>query len=228
MFSMMVNNLIGREGLDEILFGDGRWDSPEIQRAIQLFFVDMNQAGCFIPDASAVSYDDANTVFYSGQALINLTGTWLINDVNTNATEFEVGWFFFPAIDKQSMFPPAGLGSGYFISAKTAHPDEAALFLDFLFSEEAAKVWLEEMNFIPPIQIDVSSYNLSPLLKFTIEALQTQEMGYNIDVLTPDTFNTMMADGFQAVLLGEKTAEQQAKDLQQVWEEAEAAGKTLK
>jgi raffinose/stachyose/melibiose transport system substrate-binding protein len=227
MFSMTTNNLIGREGLDEILFGEGRWDSPEVIRAIQLFFVDMNQAGCFIPDAAAVSYDDANTVFYSGQALINLTGTWLINDINTNATDFEVGWFFFPAIDKKPMFPPAGLGSGYFISAKTAHPEEAALFLDFLFSEEAARVWLEEMNFIPPIQIDASNYNLSPLLKFTIEALQTQEMGYNIDVLTPDTFNTMMSDGFQAVLLGEKTAEQQAQDLQQVWEEAKAAGKTL-
>jgi raffinose/stachyose/melibiose transport system substrate-binding protein len=228
MFSMTVNNLIGREGLDDILYSDGRWDSPEIQRAIQLFFVDMNEAGCFIPDSAAVSYDDANTAFYSGQALINMTGTWLISETNENAKDFEVGWFFFPAIDNKPTFPPAGLGSGYFISSKTDHAQEAATYLDFLFSEEAAKVWMEEMNFIPPIKVDSSQFALSPLVTFAVSALQTQEMGYNIDVLTPDTFNTMMGDGFQSVMLGEKTAEAQAKDLQKMWEEAKAADKILK
>jgi len=227
MFSMTTNNLIGRDGLDKILYGNGRWDSPEVIRAIQLFFVDMNKAGCFIPDSAAVSYDDANTLFYSGKALINLTGTWLISDVNTNVKDFEVGWFFFPAIDNKPTFPPAGLGSGYFVSAKTANPQAATQFLDYLFSEEAAKVWMEEMGYIPPIKVDSSKFNLSPLLKFAVGALQSQEMGYNIDVLTPDTFNTMMGDGFQAVMLGEKTAEQQAKDLEKVWEEAKAAGKIL-
>lgn len=228
MFSMVANNLLGRKGLDEILFAEGRWDSPDVQRAIQLFFIDMNKAGCFIPDSAAVSYDDANTAFFSGKALINLTGTWLISDTMANAKDFEVGWFFFPAIDDKPIYPPAGLGSGYFISSKTAHPREAAMYLDFLFSDEATKVWMEKMNFIPPVKIDSSKFNLSPLLMFAVNALQNQEMGYNIDVLTPDTFNTMMGDGFQAVLLGEKTAEQQAKDLQKVWEEAKAAGKILK
>jgi hypothetical protein len=33
-------------------------------------------------------------------------------------------------------------------------------------------------------------------------------------VITPEAFNTAMLDGFQAVLLGDKTPEQQAADLQ--------------
>jgi raffinose/stachyose/melibiose transport system substrate-binding protein len=228
MFSMVTNNLIGRDGLDNIFHGDGRWDSPEVQKGIQMFFADMNQAGCFIPDSTAVSYEDSYGTFYSGQALILLTGTWLISDISANVTDFEVGWFFFPSIEGKPIYPPAGLGSGYFVSAKTAHPLEAAKFLDFLFSEEAAKVWMENMSRVPPIKVDTSSFNLSPLLKFAVGALQSQEMGYNIDVLTPDTFNTMMGDGFQAVMLGEKTAEQQAQDLQKAWEEAIAAGKITK
>jgi len=32
--------------------------------AIQTFFVDMNKAGYFIPDVNAVTYDDANMMFY--------------------------------------------------------------------------------------------------------------------------------------------------------------------
>lgn len=52
-------------------------------------------------------------------------------------------------------------------------------------------------------------------------------MGYNIDVLTPDTFNTIMGDGFQEVLAGSKTAEQQANDLQQAMEAAKTEGKVF-
>jgi hypothetical protein len=49
-------------------------------------------------------------------------------------------------------------------------------------------------------------------------------MGYNIDVLTPDNFNTMMFDGFQEVLAGTKTAQQQADDLENAMAEAREAG----
>jgi raffinose/stachyose/melibiose transport system substrate-binding protein len=148
----------------------------------------------------------------------------LINRVLENS-DFPVGWFFFPSVDGSEVLPPAGLGSGYFISAATRHPEEATRFLDFLFSEEAAQVWMEDIGAIPPIDFDVEAYNLPDLLQFAVEELQTTEMGHNIDVLTPDTFNTVMGDGFQAMLLGEKSAEEMAADLQRVWEEAIAEGR---
>lgn len=226
-FSLVVNNLIGSDGINDILHGEGRWDTPEIIKAIQLYFIDMNEAGCFIPNTAAVSYSDGTSLFYSGQALMHLTGTWLIGDIEENVQDFEVGWFFFPAIDGNPIFPPAGLGSGYFVSSATQHPQEATMFLDFLFSEENAHFWLEELGTVPPIEVDVNSMNLTPLMKFAVEALQTQEMGLSIDVLVPFNFQTVMLDGFQAVLLGEKTAEQQAADLQKAWEEAKAAGDVL-
>jgi raffinose/stachyose/melibiose transport system substrate-binding protein len=227
-FSLVTNNLIGPTGIDNILHGDGRWDTPEIAKAIQLFFVDMNKAGCFIPDTTAVKYDDGNSLFYSGKALMDFTGSWLIADITTNVKDFEVGWFFFPSIDGKPTYPPAGLGSGYFVSAATKNPKEATQYLDFLFSQEAAPVWLETMNKIPPIKVDITNMKIPPLLGFAVQALQTQEMGYNIDVLTPDNFNTAMGDGFQSVLLGEKTPDQQAKDLEKAWEDAVTAGKVTK
>jgi raffinose/stachyose/melibiose transport system substrate-binding protein len=223
-FSLAANNVAGKEKLDNILFGDGRWDDPEIVRAIQIWFEEMRDHNCFIPDTAAISYGDGNALFYNGQAAMHFTGTWLLSGVLENS-QFPVGWFFFPSVDGGEVLPPAGLGSGYFISAATQHPEEAALFLDFLFSEEAAQVWMEEVGVIPPIDFDAENYDLPELLQFAVEALQTTEMGHNIDVLTPDTFNTMMGDGFQAMLLGEKSAEEMAADLQRVWEEAIAEGK---
>jgi ABC-type glycerol-3-phosphate transport system substrate-binding protein len=43
-------------------------------------------------------------------------------------------------------------------------------------------------------------------------------LGYNIDVLAGNSFNQVQIDGFQAVLLGQKTPEEQIKDLQAAWE----------
>jgi len=69
MFSIMTNNLLGKEGIEEALFGEGRWDDPLVVEGIRKFFVEMNEAGCFIPNATAASY-------YSGTEPIQLGAEW--------------------------------------------------------------------------------------------------------------------------------------------------------
>jgi raffinose/stachyose/melibiose transport system substrate-binding protein len=217
-FSIMANNVAGKDKLDAVLFGDGKWDDPDFVKAIQLFFVDMNKAGHFLKDTTAISYEDGNAVFYSGQAAMETTGTWLISEMANSAKDFEVGFFFFPSVEGKPVLPPGGIGSGYFINAKTKYPKEATEFLDFMFSEQGAKIWLEEMSVIPPMKVDTSSMNLQPLLKFAVSALSEVPLGYNIDVLAGDQFNAAQGDGFQAVLLGQKTPEELIKELQTAWE----------
>jgi raffinose/stachyose/melibiose transport system substrate-binding protein len=213
LFSVYANNETGDEKMEELLFGDGSWEDPAIVQAIQRFFVDMNGAGYLIPNTNAVTYDDAINLFASGMAGMHMSGTWAMNSIMEKAN-FETGWFFLPNPNGGDPLPPAGLGSGYFISSATEHPEEAIAFLDFLYDPANARIWTEGMRVIPPYEVDTSGYDVPQLYTFALEALATVPMGYNIDVLTPDTFNTMMADGFQAVFLGQKTPEQQAADLQ--------------
>ena len=213
MFSIWTNNLAGKEKMDELLFNNGSWEDPIVVEAIQKFFVDMNTAGYLIPTPTAVNYDDSVTLFTSGQAGIMITGTWLISTVVEQAA-FEPGWFFVPNPNGSDPLPPAGLGSGYFVSANSEHPEESIAFLDFLFDPANANIWAEQMNIVPPYAVDMSSFEVPALYSFAVEALATVPMGYNIDVITPEAFNTAMLDGFQAVLLGDKTPEQQAADLQ--------------
>jgi ABC-type glycerol-3-phosphate transport system substrate-binding protein len=68
------------------------------------------------------------------------------------------------------------------------------------------------------MKVDTSSMNLQPLLKFAVSALSEVPLGYNIDVLAGDQFNAAQGDGFQAVLLGQKTPEELIKELQTAWE----------
>jgi raffinose/stachyose/melibiose transport system substrate-binding protein len=217
-FSIMANNIAGQEKLDNVLFGDGSWDDPDFVKSIQTFFVDMNKAGFFLKDTTAISYEDGNAVFYAGQAAMHMTGTWLLSEMSNNAQDYEVGFFFFPSIEGKPVLPPGGMGSGYFVNAKTKYPAEAIEFLDFMFSEEGGEVWLEDLSIIPSIPVETDDLDLDPLMKFAVDAVTTVPLGYNIDVLAGDNFNNAQGDGFQAILLGLKTPEQLIKELQAAWE----------
>jgi raffinose/stachyose/melibiose transport system substrate-binding protein len=218
-FSLFANNIAGKKKIWDTVAGKVSWKDPDYVRAVQLFFVDLCKAGYFIQDSASVSYDDGNALFYSGQAAMHMTGTWLISGMTTNVKDFEVGAFFFPSIDGKPVYPPAGVGSGYFVSAKTAHAKEATDFLDHLFSAGSGKVWMQDMQLTPPIAVDAASLSLAPLLKTAAAAIRTKDMGYNIDVLTSAGFNTAMADGFQAVMLGLKSPQQQIDDMEKAFTE---------
>lgn len=212
LFSVYLNNLAGKEKVGQLLTGGASWDDPVVVEAIRQFFVDMNQKGYLIPDATAVKYDDAVALFTAGQAGMHISGTWALDRID-GKTPFEAGAFFLPKPDGGAL-PPAGLGSGYFVSSKTANKDAAVKFLSFLFDPAQADIWMEQMLVIPPYSVDASKFDLPPLFKEAIATIAGQDMGENVDVMTPDKFNTAMGDGFQAVLLGQKTPEQQAKDLE--------------
>lgn len=232
-FSMTASNLLGREGLDEVLYGDVPWDSPEVVRAIEIPFRDFVDRGYYPPSPNAITYEDANSLFYSGRAGMLPTGTWLVSELDSTVEDFEVGFFPFPSIDGSGVFPPSGLGSGYFVSANTPHPEEAIAFLDCLQQPDIAQTFVEDLGIIPAHPVDVEGLEISPLFEEILADLQqlsegeAADFGYNIDVLTPAVFNDVMFTGFQQVMSGSRTPEEQAQALQAAWEEAKAAGETL-
>jgi raffinose/stachyose/melibiose transport system substrate-binding protein len=231
-FSVFSGNIAGKEKLAKAISAEAAWNDEDFVRAIQIPFVDWVANGFFNPDINAVVYDDANLLFASGKAAMVLTGSWMVGEfTNPDYTTEPVNFFFYPAIKSDvAIAPPAGLGSGYFVSKATAAPEAAFKFLDYTFGLDAAKIWLESVSAIPPLKdLKPDDYSISDLLKFVLTALNEygDQMGYNIDVLTPDNFNTMMFDGFQEVIGGTKTAQQQADDLEAAMQQAKADGKVM-
>ncbi len=227
-FTMPVHNYVGVDYMEKLLFeNQGSWDSEGIIEAVRITYADMKEAGCFVEDLNALDFNGAIDLFNTEEAFMLPTGTWVVDRILEFSKEHKVEMM--PWFDMETGQPRAytvGMGSAYFISANSPHPDEAALFLDYLFSEEAVKIWIESASRIPPVAIDTSELALEPLQKFvvdTLEAAGTGEgnlvLGWDVDLITPEVFNEMMRDGFQAVFAGTKTPEQQMADLQKLWEE---------
>ena len=226
MFSIFANTLAGKDKIESLLFeNQGTWEDPDFVKAIRLPFVEMNQTGYFIEGTNGVSYDDGNLLFFTGEAGMHITGMWLLGDIMDNVENpDDIGFFAFPSIDGNPSLPPAGVSAGLLVSANTDYPDVAAEFLNFVFSEEMGPVWIEDAKSLPPYAVDLAPLDLAPLERNMNATMQEVSqgagggMGYNIDVLTPPRFNEAMATGFQEVIAGEKTAEEQAADLQRAWE----------
>ncbi|GLY75264.1 ABC transporter substrate-binding protein [Actinoallomurus iriomotensis] len=225
-FSLMTNNIVGGRAMGDLVFdGKGSWNTPQMKQAIQLFFVDLVKAGAFIDGLNSLHGPDAQSMFLSGKALMNLNGTWAVGAVEKGLPGQEVGIMPMPSIDGGDRVYPAGTGSAYYISAKSKRGEEAGAFLDSLYQPEALRVWVEQGKIFPPVPFDSSGWSLSPLQKQALGAAQngggdaTRNLGYSVNhgKASPGFLNAMTS-GFQAVVQGRKTPARQADDLQKAWE----------
>lgn len=212
LLSMALSSAIDSSGMEELFAGERSWDSPEVVAALDVWR-EFHEAG-FLPESpTAVDYDSSIAMYYSGEAAMIPTGSWLVGEIDDN-TDFETGYIPFPAVDGPGIFT-GGLGSGPFISASTQHMDAAIEFLDFLASAEHAQWTVENLHTIPPIPIDTAALEVSPLLEQVLDdiARLAEDFGYNIDVMTSDQFNEAMYDGVQGIFTGQSTPEDVAKEL---------------
>jgi raffinose/stachyose/melibiose transport system substrate-binding protein len=231
MFSIGVSNVLGREGLDDILYADGRWDIPEVEEAIHLFFRDFVESGYYPEGLSSLSYDGANALFYTGEAAMNPTGTWLVPEIVQTVQDFEVGFFSFPSIEGSSISPPAGVGSGLFVAKEASTLQGAIDFIDYLLEDSTARLAIEKLNVIPAQPVDSQGLEVPELFKEVLEDLsespEAKSFGYNIDVLAPQNFNEVMWSGFQEVLDGTRSPAEQSAALQDAWSTAKKQGKIV-
>ena len=216
LLSMSLSSEVGGAGMDKLLSGETPWDDPSVVKALQVW-ADLYDQKLLPPSPTAINYDTGNALFYSGKAAINPTGSWLALDTERNA-KFEVGYVPFPSSTGKGIFC-GGLGAGIFINATTTKVDAAEKFLNYGTTQEHGKWAVENLQDIPAYPIDTTDIKGSALFNQILAdtgkiAEGTGDFGYNIDVLTNDTFNNAMWKGMQGILSGQATAEEVAKQLQ--------------
>jgi raffinose/stachyose/melibiose transport system substrate-binding protein len=215
LLSMALSSAVGSDGMEALLAGDQSWESPEVVEALS-FWKAANENGLLPESPTSVDYDTSLSYYYSGEAAMIPTGSWAVGEIDDN-TDFETGYIPFPGPDGEGIFT-GGLGSGPFVSATTDAPDAAVELLDFLASEEHGKWTVENLHTIPPMPIDTSGMDVSPLFAQVLEDIgglaEGGDFGVNIDVLASDAFNEAMFDGMQAILTDQATPEEVAANLQ--------------
>ncbi|MBS4195700.1 ABC transporter substrate-binding protein [Lederbergia citri] len=221
--SVFYTAVAGKEKIDKVLNNEEGFDQPIFAEALDEF-AKLVKNGYTSANPLSVSYDDGNKEFYSGKAAMRITGTWMVSGMVENMKD-NVGFFLMPSINPSlPTSAPGGIGGALVVNANTKHPDETVDFLDYMFSEEMAKIWYEN-SVIPPIDIDVEELNINSLAKDVINMANSPAgLSYNIDVLMPQKVNNVTQNILQELIAGKKSGEEVVKAKQEAFEEEIAAG----
>ena len=189
------------------------WTTPENTAAAQEM-VDWVTKGYFTPGFNGVGYDPVWQDFGKGKGVFLIAGTWLLADL-AKAMGGNVGFMLPPSPQGQGPVAMGGTSLPFAITAKSAHPDAAAAYINFLTSEHAMQVLTQTGNL--PV-VDASKQQLPDGVQkdvFTAWDTVTSKDGLTpyLDYATPTMYDTITAD-VQDLLAKKKSPQQFLQTLQ--------------
>jgi raffinose/stachyose/melibiose transport system substrate-binding protein len=231
--SMLWGRYAGPEVIDNVMFGEGRWDEePFVQATAKL--KEINDAGCFGPNPLAEVQDDVEARLWRGEIPMVYVGPWVIEPgiqaLGEDISKF--GVFQAPPAEGKPIYPTEDIGTGWYVNARSENPDVAADLLNFLlFREESRKKLLESGSSVPVGELNLEGVEL-PALVEEVFALSNEHRENGtihafLDTVTPASMTDVTYDGLQALLAGQMSPEDFTAAVQASWEAAKAANEHL-
>jgi raffinose/stachyose/melibiose transport system substrate-binding protein len=146
-FQAVQNAFAPPEQVRDFVFAreGARFDTPETRQAAARL-AEWARAGYFTPNFNGVGYDPAYEQFADGAGPFLVAGTWLLRDLS-DAMGDRLGFMLVPPLREGD--PPRALGGEslpFAITSKSANPDVAAAYIDFLTNPDAADVLVRTGN----------------------------------------------------------------------------------
>ena len=205
LFGNLAQAAAGRDGVADVLFGDGRWDQPAFMQAAQTM-ADWNKKGYIAPAVTALTDQESIPVFANKQSATYCVGTWAITTLaDANADLGNIDTFFTPKITPAgSLMPTGGFGNSWVVAADSKNPDAAYAWIDYLFSDELIKQGFDnpKSGSIPTVKIPAGVMPKTELLKKAVDTLGTAGTGYNPSVHLPPTVASVYFENLQGLAQG--------------------------
>ncbi|MEO6394997.1 MAG: extracellular solute-binding protein [Devosia sp.] len=180
--------------------------------------VDLKEAGCFQDAPNATSPEASRSMFASQVSPMIYCGTWCANIfIGEGFSNFAM--FRFPSIEGGKGDPGAGflVPQGLMVSAKTAHPAEAASWASFLVSDEMAAKFAEAMGAIPSNAKLIDTVKGTDQYKWIVSDIAAATGSVMVlDVLLEASVSNAYLDAGVEILNGTKTPQQAMDDIRAV------------
>ena len=204
-------NLFGKDGVLDTIQGKIPYTDPRWVRIFELF-AEMRDNKLFASGIVTMVNKDAERTFATGKAAMAFNGSWGVNVYNSMNPQLSYGVIPPPALP-EAKFPMlmfGGEGSSFFVNAGSPNKQKAIDFLRWLTQKgPQAELAKETLNI--PSNKDVAE-DLPPVLKVFSENIKnTFEQLPAIEAWQVNNYINMK---LQSVIIGERTPEQAAKEVQ--------------
>lgn len=227
--SLILGLTAGRAEEEKVFFGEEPWTNPKFKLAAETF-QQWGKDEYFPKGFNGIGYDEANALFLGGRAAMNITGTWVLQDMARGA-KFDLGVFMLPPISDSA--PPGtmwGEGSQWQVSAAAsdAAKDAAASYINCLTSKENRKTWVEKGYLVPigTTAEDLKAWNTLPVVKdFYAEGLKTPDTNfYDLHTTVPESVTQVLYPELQKLASGDETPDAFLAAIEASWKAAIANG----
>lgn len=231
--SVALANFAGRDNVKKALEGDLDWTDPLIVDSIATLN-DMWQKGWINDKKShAITSDDGYALFYSQQAPMTMTGTWMITGFMTQITDFEYDAAVFPSL-REGVPPTVPLGAGgvFAINAASEYQEECFEVIKFWFEnvDLHAQSVAEGLQPFPrdipesafPAEFDPTNKGIFNLLEDAQADMSSA--GHVMWTYWPAETRVYMMDNIEKVYLGSLTVEEYLEESQRLFQKELEAG----
>ncbi len=217
LFGEIHGTMTTREYLDGLIYrqGDQSWETDEIKQAAAKL-QEWKQNGYLLQGFEGISPDDAVSLFAAGQGAMLMQGSW---DAPNLAAEMKenVGFFLMPPREAGgTVLHVGGVGIPYGITQNAENADLAAEFINFLVSERALELMVEQ-SALPgqtiPAEMIAPDTLAGDLYTAWNAANEADAIGHYLDWATPTFYDTLSAE-LQRLLGDQTTPEAFAQALQ--------------
>jgi raffinose/stachyose/melibiose transport system substrate-binding protein len=227
--SLILGLTAGRAEEEKVFFGEEPWTNPKFKLAAETL-QQWSKDGYFPKGFNGIGYDEANALFLGGRAAMNITGTWVLQDMARGA-KFDLGVFMLPPISDDV---PAGTmwgeGSQWQVSATAsdAAKDAAASYINCLTAKENRKTWVEKGYLVPigTTADELKSWNTLPVVKeFYAQGLKTPDWNfYDLHTTVPESVTQVLYPELQKLASGDEAPDAFLTAIQTAWQAAIANG----
>lgn len=204
-------NLLGKQGIIDTYKGKIAYTDPRWVRIFKLFD-EMKQAGMFASGIATMVNKDAERIFTTGKAAMALNGSWGVNVYYTMNPNLNYSVMMPPKLKdaKYPMMISGGEGSSFNVNAQSPNKDKTVAFLKWLTAKNQQLVLANETRNIPANRNVVP--DLTPVMrKFAQDIDKTFDP---LPVIEDWQVTNVKNLGLQAIIIGEKTPEQVAQEVQ--------------
>jgi ABC-type glycerol-3-phosphate transport system substrate-binding protein len=207
-------NIMGADKVLATIRGEIPYTDPDWIRVLTLF-KEMKESGVLAGGLVTMINKNAEQLFANGRAVFAFNGSWCVNVYKGMNPDLSYGVMLPPkASVKYPMVIQGGAGSSFMVNARSGNKEEAVKFLEWLTDKEQQVYLSESTNNLPANKESVRS--LSEVMEQFAGGMDSATHPNVWAVAEFPTVSEALGKGIQSIIIGEKTPEQVAVDVQKI------------
>jgi len=209
-------NIMGKDKVLATIRGEVPYTDPDWVRVFTVF-KEMKESGVLAQGLVTMINKSAEQLFANEKAVFAFNGSWCVNVYKGMNPDLEYGSMLPPAAsDKYPMSIWGGAGSSFMVNARSKNKEEAVKFLAWLTGQDQQAYLAAETNNLP-----ANKNSLSKIPEVLAQFARGMDYATHPNVWGVSEFSLVIEAfdrGIQSIIIGEKTPEQVAAEVQKVKE----------